>query len=66
MAFPSTFTANAHILAPTNRASQTAAVLDRLEQALREQDAHVVHRGDDYLDGSRADPLGIVNQHHDS
>lgn len=50
MAFPSNFTANAYILAPTNRASHIATVLDGLERALRDQDADIVHRGDDFLE----------------
>ena len=50
MAFPSNFTANAYILAPTHRATHVAAVLDGLERALRGQDAQIVHRGDDFLE----------------
>lgn len=50
MAFPSNFTANAYILAPTNRASHVAAVLDGLERALRDQDADIAHRGEDFLE----------------
>lgn len=50
MAFPSNFTANTYILAPTHRATHVAAVLDGLERALRDQDATIIHRGDDFLE----------------
>ena len=50
MSFPTEFVAKAQVLAPTHQRNHTKAVLEALERALYDQDAEIVHQGEDYLE----------------